>query len=69
MIVRHVTLLPLPDSPTIPSVCTLLDRERDAVDRLDDAVLGGERGLKVLDFEKCQTGRLAESDSRVDPGV
>ena len=41
--VRLVTLLPEPDSPTIPSVLPAVDRERDAVDRLDEAVLGVER--------------------------
>ena len=52
MIVRHVTLLPEPDSPTMPSVLPSLDRERDAVDRLHDAVVRLEVGLEVVDLEE-----------------
>jgi hypothetical protein len=44
---RAVTLLPLPDSPTIPS----LQGERDTIDRLDDAILGPEMRLEVVYFE------------------
>ena len=52
MIDRHVTLLPEPDSPTMPSVSALLDREADTVDRPDDAVVGVEVRLQVVDFEE-----------------
>ena len=51
MIERHVTLLPQPDSPTIPTVCPALDPEVDAVDGLDDAVVGAEVGAEVADVE------------------
>ena len=40
-----VTDLPEPDSPTIATISPGVDVERDAVDGLDDAVLGGERDL------------------------
>ena len=52
MIVRQVTLLPEPDSPTMPSVLPSLDRERDAVDRLHDPVVRLEVGLEVVDLEE-----------------
>ena len=52
MIVRQVTLLPEPDSPTMPSVLPFADRERDAVDRLHDPVIRLEIGLEVVDLEE-----------------
>ena len=52
MIVRQVTLLPQPDSPTMPSVLPFSTDEADAVDGLDDAVVGPEVGLQVVDVEK-----------------
>ena len=39
------TLLPEPDSPTMPSAWPVLDRVGDAVDGLDDAVVGVEVDL------------------------
>ena len=36
----------------MPSVLPRLHRERDAVDRLDDAVLGVEVDVQVLDLEE-----------------
>ena len=42
MTVRELTLLPEPDSPTMPERLPRLDRVRDPVDRLDDAVVGLE---------------------------
>ncbi len=47
------TLLPQPDSPTMPSVLPLLDRERDAVHGLDHAVLGLEVDPQVLYLEQA----------------
>ena len=38
---------------------SLLDRERDAVDRLEDAVLSAEGRTKVLYFEKCHGWSLS----------
>ena len=52
MIVRHVTLLPQPDSPTIPSVLPFSTEKRDAVDGLDDAVVGAEVSPQVAYLEK-----------------
>ena len=52
MIERQVTLFPQPDSPTIASVLPLLDRERQPVDRLDEAVVGLEGRLQVTDVEQ-----------------
>ena len=52
MIVRQVTLLPQPDSPTMPERLALLDGEADAVDGLDDAVVGAEVRLEVVDLEQ-----------------
>ena len=45
MTVSELTLLPDPDSPTIPSVSPGWIDVRDAVDRLDDAVVGLEVDL------------------------
>jgi hypothetical protein len=53
MIVRQVTLLPEPDSPTIPSVCPF-SIENETPSTADDAVLGPEGRLQVVDFEKRQ---------------
>ena len=44
------TLLPEPDSPTMPEHLAALDLEREAVDRLDDALVGLEVDLQVLDL-------------------
>ena len=49
---RFVTLLPEPDSPTIPSVSPRWTRERQAVDGLDDAVRRRELDGEVLDLEQ-----------------
>ena len=38
----HVTLLPQPDSPTMPSTSPLAERERQPVDRVHGAVVGLE---------------------------
>ena len=42
MIERESTVLPEPDSPTMPRVCAALERERHAVDRAHDAPVGRE---------------------------
>ena len=52
MIVRFVTLFPQPDSPTIPSVLPVLDRERHTVDRADDPVVGMEVRTQIADVEQ-----------------
>ena len=52
MIVRQVTLLPQPDSPTMPSVLPFSTEKLDAVDRLDDPVVGPEVRLQIVDVEK-----------------
>ena len=49
MIESAVTDLPLPDSPTTPSVPPFGDREVDAVDGADQAAVGVEPGAEVLD--------------------
>ena len=49
MIERFVTDLPEPDSPTMPSVSPRSQVEADAVNRLDDAVLGLEVRPQVSD--------------------
>ena len=55
------TLLPQPDSPTIPSVSPLLDGERGPVDRLDDAVVGVEVDLQVLNLKQAHWYRTLGS--------
>ncbi len=52
-IVIAVTVLPQPDSPTTPSVSPRVDRQVDAVDRADHAVIGREMGLQPADFEQA----------------
>ena len=46
------TLLPRPGLADDPERLAALDAERDAVDRLDDAVVGLEVDLEVLDLEQ-----------------
>ena len=50
--VMLATLLPQPDSPTMPSGLAGVDGEVDAVDGLDDAVLGVELNAEVVDLEQ-----------------
>ena len=50
--VSEETDLPDPDSPTIPNVCAAIDGVGDAVDGPDEAVLGLEVDLEVLDLEQ-----------------
>ena len=47
-----VTLLPEPDSPTMPEHLAPPQLERDAVHRAHDAVLGAERHMQVADVEQ-----------------
>ena len=51
VIVCAVTLLPQPDSPTMASTSPAREVERHPVDRLYDAVFGGEADLEVVDRE------------------
>ena len=70
MIVSAVTLLPEPDSPTMPSVWPAAEREADPVDRGHDAVHDLELGPQVADVEqdvvggRCPDGRGGRSMSR-----
>ena len=57
MIDIAVTLLPEPDSPTMPSTSPGRERERDAVDGAHEAVLGAERDVQVAHLEQ----RLAQA--------
>ena len=52
MIDRQVTLLPQPDSPTIPSVLPFSTWNVTPVDGLDDAVVRAEVRLEVADLEE-----------------
>ena len=48
---KPVTVLPEPDSPTSPRTCPASTAEADVVHRLDDAGLGEEMSLQILDGE------------------
>ena len=50
--VRFETLLPEPDSPTMPSERPGVDGERDPVDGAHDAVVRLEPDLQVADVEQ-----------------
>jgi hypothetical protein len=52
MTASDVTLLPQPDSPTSPRVRPALQRQVDAVDGLDRAVVGGEGNGKAAQFQQ-----------------
>ena len=52
--VSDETLLPEPDSPTIPSALPRSTRVGDAVDGLDDAVVGLEMHREVADIEQVR---------------
>ena len=52
MIERESTVLPEPDSPTMPSVRPALERERHAVDRVHQAAVGVEVRGDVGDLEQ-----------------
>ena len=54
MIESAVTDLPLPDSPTTPSVPPVRELEVDAVDGADHARLGRERRAQVLDAQQVR---------------
>ena len=51
-VVSDETVLPEPDSPTMPRVCAGVDRVGDPVDGVDDAVFGGELNAQVLDLQE-----------------
>ena len=69
MIERDRIVLPEPDSPTMPSVLPRSSVKRHAVDGLDEAGVGAEVGLEVLDLEQRPgLGVLADDDAwRADP--
>ena len=52
MMARERTVLPEPDSPTIPSVLPWSRRERHPLDGLHAAAAGGEGDVEVLDLEE-----------------
>ena len=52
MIVRHVTLLPQPDSPTIPSVWPRSTEKVTPPTALHDAVVGAEARPQVPDLQE-----------------
>ena len=52
----------------MPEHLAALELERDAVDRVDDAVLGGEVHAEVLDLEEA-LGHLGRPDPRVEVRV
>ena len=47
-----VTLLPEPDSPTMPRTLPALELERDTVDRVHDSVFGRELDVEVVHLEE-----------------
>ena len=59
-----VTVLPQPDSPTIPRVRPFLQLEGQAVDCLHQATLGVEARLKVLNLQQI-AHRRSPFDSAV----
>ena len=63
-----VTVLPQPDSPTTQTRLAATDGEVDAVDRLHDAVVGGEMGLEPPDLEQRVRSASASitSPSRIE---
>ena len=52
MIESAVTDLPLPDSPTMPSVSPAVDRQADTVDRMDHALACEEVRAQVAHLEE-----------------
>ncbi len=56
MIERASTVLPDPDSPTMPRVCPRSTVEGDAVDGPNRAPAGAERGVEVLDHQERTVG-------------
>ena len=61
MIERDSTVLPEPDSPTMPSGAPALERERHAVDRAHETAVGVEVRRDVGDLEQR---RVAVAASR-----
>ena len=58
---RDSTVLPEPDSPTMPSVLPWSSVKRHALDRPQRAAAGGEGDVEVLDFEQRARRRRAHS--------
>ena len=52
MIARESTVLPEPDSPTMPSVLPWSSVKRDALDGPQRPAAGGEGDVEVLDLEQ-----------------
>ena len=59
-----LTLLPEPDSPTIPSVSPGIDVVRDAVDGVDDAVVGLELDDEIPDRQDGLRHALSAASDR-----
>ena len=69
MTASEVTLLPQPDSPTMPSVLPRSTENDDAVDReRAPPVAAGKDDAQVLDFEQGR-GHDSLGERLVDPGV
>ena len=64
-----MTLLPEPDSPTIPNVSPAADGERETVDRLHDAIRRRELDLEVFDLDQRLCHGLLVPHARVEVGV
>src|SRR5205085_10184888 len=69
MIVRQVTLLPEPDSPTIPSVLPFSIEKLTPSTALTMPSSVRKYGLRSLTSSRAIDQPLREPDSRVDPGV
>ena len=61
MIERDSTVLPEPDSPTMPSVLPALERERHAVDGAHETAVGVEVRGDVVDHEQRRVAVAASS--------
>ena len=67
-IARFVTLLPEPDSPTMPSVSPRLEREREPGDRVDEPVLASGTARRDRG-RRAAARRSSVPHSRVEEGV
>ena len=69
MIDSAVTLLPQPDSPTMPSVRPRSSVKLDAVDRPHLAVVGVEDGAQAADFEQRRHARPARRERAISSSI
>ena len=69
MIVRQVTLLPEPDSPTMPSVLPFSTEKLTPSTALTMPSSVRKCVSQVADLEKRHRSSLGQPDPRVDPGV